>query len=450
MSAELLYNNKKVAEERRGESAQIADTAARYAEFLTCCKTERACVRYFEQKAKEHGFLPLDFSKPLRCGDKFYAINRNKSIFIGIMGEDIERDGIHISAAHIDAPRLDLKPQPLYEDDGLALLKTHYYGGIKKYQWTAIPLSLEGVVITREGRTVDISGGGYTFCISDLLPHLAADQMQKTAAKVVEGEDLRAICGTVADTDEDASDRVKLAVLKILNERYGITERELISAELSLVPKYPAELIGFDKSIIGAYGHDDRICAWTAFEALVTAKPSRRTVLLALVDKEETGSDGVTGMQGQFFEMLVEKLCEGKNMRMALYNSKCLSADVNAAFDPIYPSVLDRQNASVLGCGPTVTKYTGARGKSGTSDASAETMAYFTNLFDDNGIIWQSGLLGKIDVGGGGTVAKYMANRNIDTVDIGVGLLSMHAPYEMAAAADVYETVNAFRVFMED
>ena len=446
--SELVYKKKKVVEVR--DSLSILETATRYIEFLNECKTERACVKYFVKKAEQLGFKPLDFNKPLNAGDKFYAVNRNRSVFFGIMGKDVVNDGIHISAAHIDAPRLDIKPQPLYEDDGIALLKTHYYGGIKKYQWTAVPLSLEGVVVTRDGKTVDISGNGYTFCISDLLPHLAADQMQKSAPKIVEGEDLRAICGTVADPDTDASDRTKLAVLKILNEKYGITERELISAELCFVPKYPAELIGFDKSLIGAYAHDDRVCAWTAFHALTTAKPTDRTVLLALVDKEETGSDGVSGMKGQFFEMLVEKLCDGKNVRMALHNSKCLSADVNAAFDPIYPSVLDKQNATQLGCGPTVTKYTGARGKSDTSDASAETVGYFTNLFDDNGIVWQSGLLGKIDQGGGGTVAKYMANRDVDTVDIGVGLLSMHAPYEMASAADVYETANAFRVFMED
>ena len=446
--SELLYKKKKIFEETEDLSA-IYETCDRYIDFMNSCKTERACVSYFEARAKENGFVPLDFSKPLKAGDKFYAVNRAKAIFIGVMGEDIVNDGIHISAAHIDSPRLDLKPQPLYEDEGLALLKTHYYGGIKKYQWTAIPLSLEGVAVLRDGTVVDLSDNGYTFCITDLLPHLAADQMAKTAAKVIEGEELRVICGTIPDKDAE-SDNVKLAVLKILNEKFGITERELISAELTLVPKIPADSLGFDKSLVGAYGHDDRICAWTAFEALITAKPTKRTQLVVLVDKEETGSDGVSGMQGQFFEMLVEKMCGVENARMALYNSKCLSADVNAALDPIFPSVLDKQNASILGCGPTVTKYTGARGKGGTSDASAEVMGYFTNLFDNNGIIWQSGLLGKIDQGGGGTVAKYMANRNIDTVDIGVGLLSMHAPYEIASKADIYETVRAFRAFMED
>ncbi len=449
MSDNLVYKKKNVFEQNDSYK-EIFEVSDRYIDFLNTCKTERKCTKYFEQKAIENGYIPLDFTKTLNPGDKFYIVNRNKAIYLGIMGSDPENDGIHISAAHIDSPRLDLKPQPLYEDSGIALLKTHYYGGIKKYQWTAIPLALEGVVITKDGKTIDFSDNGYTFCISDLLPHLASEQATKTLGKAIEGEDLRVLCGTIPDNDKDATDKVKLAVLKILNEKYGICERDLITAEISLVPKLCADSIGFDKSLIGAYGHDDRICAWTAFEALMQTKSPTHTVLVMLVDKEETGSDGVTGMQSRFFEMVLDKICEGKNMLTACYNSKCLSADVNAAFDPIYPSVLDKQNASALGCGPTITKYTGARGKSGTSDASAETMAYFAKLFDDNNIIWQSGLLGKVDVGGGGTVAKYVANRNIDTIDIGVGLLSMHAPYEIASKADVYETVRAFKTFMEN
>ena len=448
MSDNLIYKKKNIYEENNDKNA-IFDVGEKYIAFLNKCKTERACTRYFMTEAEKNGFKPLDFKAELKSGDKFYVVNRNKSIFLGIMGENPEQDGIHYSAAHIDSPRLDLKPQPLCEDNGLALLKTHYYGGIKKYQWTALPLQMEGVAVTKDGQIIDFSDNEFTFCVTDLLPHLAAEQAGKTLGKAIEGEDLKILCGSIpADTEE--TDKVKYNVLKILNERYGITERDLISAEISFVPKLTASSIGFDKSLIGAYGHDDRICAWTAFEALMQAKPSGRTVLLALVDKEETGSDGVTGMRSAFFDMVVEKICENCNRHLANINSKCLSADVNAAFDPIYPSVLDKQNASILGCGPTVTKYTGARGKSDTSDASAETVAYFTNLFDKNGVIWQSGLLGKVDVGGGGTVAKYIANRNIDTVDIGVGLLSMHAPYEIASKADVYETVRAFRIFMED
>lgn len=444
----LTYEKKNVFAENKN-TEEIFSLCDRYIDFLNTCKTERACTKYFKEKAEENGFVQLDFNKKLKTGDKFYIVNRNKSIYLGIMGSDPENDGIHISAAHIDSPRLDLKPQPLCEDSGIALLKTHYYGGIKKYQWTALPLSMEGVVITKDGKTIDLSGNDYTFCITDLLPHLGAEQYAKTLGKAIEGEDLKILCGTIPN-NEDVSDKVKYAVLKILNEKYGLCERDLITAEISFVPKLTADSIGFDKSLIGAYGHDDRICAWTAFDAMIQAKKPKHTLLLMLVDKEETGSDGVTGMQSEFFEMIVEKICEGKNSRLACYNSKCLSADVNAAFDPIYPSVLDKQNASALGCGPTVTKYTGARGKSGTSDASAETMSYFTKLFDDNDVIWQSGLLGKVDAGGGGTVAMYVANRNIDTVDIGVGLLSMHAPYEIASKADVYETVKAFKTFMEN
>lgn len=448
MSEDITYKKVNVYE-TDADVEQISELGDKYIEFLNKCKTERACVRYFVEKAEKNGYKALDFKSPLKPGDKFYAVNRSKSVFLGIMGNDPEKDGIHYCVAHIDSPRLDLKPQPLCEDSGLALLKTHYYGGIKKYQWTALPLQMEGIVVTRDGKTIDLSDNDYTFCVTDLLPHLASEQSAKTVSKAIEGEDLKILCGSVcADTEE--SDKVKYNVLKILNKRYGITERDLISAEISFVPKLTASSVGFDNSLIGAYGHDDRICAWTAFEALMNAKPSGRTVIVALVDKEETGSDGVTGMQSAFFDMVADKVCENCNRHIANYNSKCLSADVNAAFDPIYPSVLDKQNASILGCGPTITKYTGARGKSGTSDASAETMAYFANLFDKNKVVWQSGLLGKVDAGGGGTVAKYIANRNIDTVDIGVGLLSMHAPYEIASKADVYETVRAFRVFMED
>lgn len=448
MSDNLIYKKKNIFEES-SEHGEIFAVSDRYIEFLNTCKTERTCTRYFVERAKKNGFKALDFKKNLKPGDKFYALNRDKSVFFGIMGSNPESDGIHYCAAHIDSPRLDLKPQPLCEDNGIAMLKTHYYGGIKKYQWTALPLEMEGVAVTRDGKTVDFSQNGYTFCITDLLPHLASEQAGKTLGKAIEGEDLRIICGTIGGQTED-NDKVKFNVLKILNERYGITERDLICAEISFVPQLPASSVGFDKSLIGAYGHDDRICAWTAFEALMEAKPSGRTLLVALVDKEETGSDGVTGMQSSYFDMVVDKICESCNKHLVNLKSKCLSADVNAAFDPIYPSVLDKQNASILGCGPTVTKYTGARGKSGTSDASAETMAYFANLFDNNNVIWQSGLLGKVDAGGGGTVAKYIANRNVDTVDIGVGLLSMHAPYEIASKADVFETVRAFRVFLED
>ena len=443
----LFYETKNIFENTE-EIPAIFEASKGYLDFMTNCKTERSCTAYFRQRAEENGFKPLEKGMKLNPGDKFYLVNRNRSIFLGIMGTRPITDGMHIAAAHIDSPRIDLKPCPLYESEGLALLKTHYYGGIKKYQWTTIPLALEGVVILSDGRTVDLSDNDYTFTISELLIHLSHEQMEKSASKVIEGENLRVIAGSIPDMTAD-KDKVKAAVLKILNEQYGMTEKDFISAELTLVPKYaPAEL-GFDKSLIGAYGHDDRICAYTAFEALMQVEQPETTALVALVDKEEIGSDGVSGMQSQFMELVFGRIAPGESLPEICLQSKCLSADVNAALDPLYPAPTESQNSCRLSHGPCITKYTGARGKSGTSDASAETMGYFTRLFDENNIRWQTGLLGAVDAGGGGTVAKYMANRNIDTVDIGIGLLSMHAPFEIASKADIYETIRAFYAFLK-
>ncbi len=444
----LFYETKNIYENRE-ELPAIFKAAEGYIDFMTRCKTERTCVAYFQKRAEEQGFKPLEKGAALKTGDKFYIVNRGCGIFLGIMGKQPVSEGLHIAAAHIDSPRIDLKPCPLYESEGLALLKTHYYGGIKKYQWTAIPLALEGVVVLPDGKTVDLSGNDYTFTISELLIHLSHEQMEKSAAKVIEGENLRVIAGTIPDMTAD-KEKVKAAVLKILNEKYGMTEKDFISAELTLVPKFdPAEL-GFDKSLIGAYGHDDRICAYTAFEALMQIQEApEKTALVALVDKEEIGSDGVSGMQSQFMELVFGRIAPGVPLPELCYNSKCLSADVNAALDPLYPAPTEAQNCCRLSHGPCITKYTGAWGKRSTSDASAETMGYFTRLFDANGIRWQSGLLGAVDAGGGGTVAKYMANRNIDTVDIGIGLLSMHAPFEIASKADIYETIRAFHAFLK-
>ncbi len=443
----LFYESKNIYENSK-EIPAIFETAEGYLDFMTHCKTERSCTAYFRQRAEEKGFKPLEKGAQLKPGDKFYMVNRNRSIFLGIIGSRPISEGMHIAAAHIDSPRIDLKPCPLYESEGLALLKTHYYGGIKKYQWTTIPLALEGVVVLSDGRIVDLSDNDYTFTISELLIHLSHEQMEKSASKVVEGESLRVIAGAIPDMTAD-KDKVKAAVLKILNEKYGMNEKDFISAELTLVPKYaPAEL-GFDKSLIGAYGHDDRICAYTAFEALMKIEQPEKTALVALVDKEEVGSDGVSGMQSQFMELVFSRIAPNESIAEICYQSKCLSADVNAAIDPLYPAQTEPQNSCRLSHGPCITKYTGARGKSSTSDASAETMGYFTRLFDENNIRWQTGLLGAVDAGGGGTVAKYMANRNIDTVDIGIGLLSMHAPFEIASKADIYETIRAFHAFLK-
>ncbi len=443
----LFYETKSIYENGE-EIPAIFNAAKGYLDFMSTCRTERSCTAYFRKRAEEKGFKPLERNAELKPGDKFYIVNRDRSIFLGIMGKQPITEGMHIAAAHIDSPRIDLKPCPLYETEGLALLKTHYYGGIKKYQWTAIPLALEGVVVLQSGEVVDISDNDYTFCISELLIHLSHEQMEKSAAKVVEGESLRVIAGTIPDQTVD-KDKVKYAVLKILNEKYGMTEKDFISAELSLVPKMAPSELGFDKSLIGAYGHDDRICAYTAFEALMQVEAPEKTALVALVDKEEIGSDGVSGMQSQFMELVFGRIARGESLPEICNLSKCLSADVNAAFDPLYPAQTEAQNCCRLSHGPCITKYTGARGKSATSDASAETMGYFTHLFDANGIRWQTGLLGAVDAGGGGTVAKYMANRNIDTVDIGIGLLSMHAPYEIASKADIYETIRAFHAFLK-
>ena len=443
----LFYETKSIYENSE-EIPAIFKAAEGYMDFMSRCRTERSCTAYFKKRAEEKGFLPLEKNSSLKPGDKFYIVNRDRSIFLGIMGQRPIEDGMHIAAAHIDSPRIDLKPCPLYESEGLSLLKTHYYGGIKKYQWTAIPLALEGVVILSNGEKVDLSGNDYTFCISELLIHLSHELMEKSASKVIEGENLRVIAGSIPDMTVD-KDRVKSAVLKLLNEKYGMEEKDFISAELTLVPKYaPAEL-GFDKSLIGAYGHDDRICAYTAFEALMQLEKPEKTAIVALVDKEEIGSDGVSGMQSQFMELVFGRIAPGQSLPEIYNNSKCLSADVNAALDPLYTGPTEAQNCCRLGHGPCITKYTGARGKSSTSDASAETMGFFTRLFDANGIRWQTGLLGAVDAGGGGTVAKYMANRNIDTVDIGIGLLSMHAPYEIASKADIYETIRAFYTFLK-
>ena len=443
----LFYETKNIYENAE-EIPAIFQAADGYMKFMAECRTERSCTAYFKKRAEENGYLPLEKNANLKPGDKFYIINRDRSIFLGIMGKRPINEGMHIAAAHIDSPRIDLKPCPLYESEGLALLKTHYYGGIKKYQWTAVPLALEGVVVLSNGKKIDISDNDYTFCISELLIHLSHEQMEKSASKVIEGENLRVIAGSIPDMTVD-KDRVKSAVLKILNEKYGMTEKDFISAELTLVPKYaPAEL-GFDKSLIGAYGHDDRICAYTAFEALMQLDQPEKTALVALVDKEEIGSDGVSGMQSQFMELVFGRIAPNESLPELCLQSKCLSADVNAALDPLYMAATESQNCCRLNHGPCITKYTGARGKSSTSDASAETMGFFTRLFDANGIRWQTGLLGAVDAGGGGTVAKYMANRNIDTVDIGIGLLSMHAPYEIASKADIYETIRAFHAFLK-
>ena len=362
--------------------------------------------------------------------------------------------GVTITAAHIDAPRIDLKQNPLYEAEELALMKTHYYGGIKKYQWTAIPLELRGVVALKSGEVISVSIGADendpVFTITDLLPHLSKDQMKKTMLEGIAGEALNILVGSMPLQGEE-KDAAKCQVLQLLNERYGICEEDFFSAELCVVPAFPARELGLDRSMIGAYGQDDRVCAYAALRGLLDSEPPRRTAICVLADKEEVGSDGVSGMKSDCFEWFVEGLCTslGGDLRTCFANSLCLSADVVVAFDPTYPEVLDKQNAARLNYGIAVCKYAGSRGKSGTSDASAELVARIRRIFDEAGVQWQTGELGKVDQGGGGTVAVYMAKRNIDTIDAGVPVLSMHSPFEAVAKFDVYMTYRACRAIYQ-
>ncbi|MBQ7014430.1 MAG: aminopeptidase [Oscillospiraceae bacterium] len=454
---EALFSRSKHAGIRMDEAAlQTCDAFCEgYKAFLDAAKTEREAVNFSVAKLEEAGFRPFTPGMELKAGDRVYVNNRGKAVIMATIGTAPITEGVRLNAAHIDSPRLDLKQHPLYEDNEIALFKTHYYGGIKKYQWTAMPLSLHGVIVRADGSSVEVcigeDAGDPVFCISDLLPHLAANQMKRTLHEGIKGEELNIIIGSRPFRDDSESELVKLAILYILHEKYGITEDDFISAELEAVPAYPAKDVGFDRSMIGAYGHDDRVCAYTAFMAALECKNPVHTGVTILTDKEETGSDGNTGLCSSYLKYFLYDLAEtfGANGRAVISASKCLSADVNAAFDPTFPEVLERNNCAYFNHGVCVTKFTGARGKSGTSDASAEFVGEIRRLLDANDVIWQTGELGKVDMGGGGTVAAYIANLNIDTIDVGVPVLSMHAPYEMVAKTDVYAAYRAFLVFLE-
>ena len=427
-----------------------------YKSFLDDAKTEREAVKEAVRLAKENGFLEFDFSKKLKPGDKVYKVNRDKAVLLAVIGTDDISKGVRISAAHIDSPRIDLKQNPLYEDGELALFKTHYYGGIKKYQWTTVPLSLHGVVFLKTGEKVNIVIGEReddpVFCITDLLPHLAQAQMKRTASEIVKGEELNILIGSRPFKDDKESEKVKLNIIKLLNEKYGIEEDDFISAELEAVPAYKARDIGFDRSMIGAYGQDDRVCAYTALKAILDIENPKRTAITVLTDKEETGSDGNTGLNSAYLSYFISDLAEnlGGVPRHVISASECLSADVNAAVDPTFPDVTEIKNASKINYGVVVTKFTGSRGKAGTSDASAEYVFRVRELLDRNSVVWQTGELGKVDLGGGGTVAQYIANLNIDVIDVGVPILSMHAPFEIASKVDTYMAYKSFKVFFED
>ena len=416
-----------------------------YKAYLNDSRTEREAVANAIRLAEREGFVEYRAGMELKAGDKVWFNNRGKALMLAVAGKKPLSEGVVVAAAHVDAPRLDLKQTPLYEDNELAFFKTHYYGGIKKYQWTAIPLELHGVVATKDGEVIEVVIGREKddpqFVISDLLPHLAADQMKKTLAEGVTGEGLNILIGSAPYADEGA-DRVKLAVMSILNSRYDITEEGFISAELCAVPAFEVRDIGLDRSLIGAYGHDDRVCAYAELKAIFDVKEPEQTCVCILADKEETGSDGVSGMKSEAFEWFVGDMCkvQGADLRDCFAHSICISADVTAAFDPNYPEVSEKLNTARLNYGVGLHKFTGSRGKAGTNDAPAELVAYMRRICAENGVQWQMCELGKVDQGGGGTVAMYMGNRNIATIDAGVPVLSMHAPFEIVAKYDCYMT----------
>ncbi len=430
------------------QRAEMEAYCKRYSAFMDACKTEREATAWAVREAEKLGFKPFTPGMDAKPGDKIYYNNRDKAIALAVIGTESLANGANICAAHVDSPRMDLKPNPLYEDREIAYFKTHYYGGIKKYQWVTIPLALHGVVYRKDGSIVTITIGedenDPILMVSDLLPHLAADQMQKTAGKVIAGEQLNVILGT-EPIEGEASDLVKLNVMKWLNEKYGLIESDFLSAELTIVPAGKCREVGFDRSLISAYGHDDRVCSYAELEALFTIPTPRKTAVCILADKEEIGSVGISGMQSQYFEHFMGGLCDAQGVKLedCFANSFCLSADVSNAHDPNFPEVSDRRNNSALNYGVAICKYTGSRGKGGASDASAEAMGHIRSTFDTNGVIWQIATLGKVDQGGGGTVAAYMANRNIVTVDAGVPVLSMHAPLELVSKLDCYETMLA-------
>ena len=455
LKEELEYKNRSafesISEDELERSFAYAES---YKLFLDNCKTEREAVKYSVAMAKRRGYTEYRLGDDIAVGGKYYYNNRGKQLVVFRVGEEPLENGAYIMAAHIDSPRLDLKQNPLYEDSGLGLFKTHYYGGIKKYQWTAVPLALHGIVMKSDGTSVDICIGEDEdepiFYVSDLLPHLAKDQMSKSLAEGITGEGLNIIVGSEPYREEETDGAIKLNLLRILNEKYGMCEEDFLSAELTAVPAMHARDIGLDRSLIAGYGHDDRVCAYSELTALLDSNDTAKTVFAVLADKEETGSDGVSGMQSELFADILAEVCEarGANYRVVKANSKCLSADVNAAYDPNFSEVLEKKNACYANCGVVLSKFTGARGKSGTSDATSEFTAYVRSFLNKNGVVWQMAELGKVDQGGGGTVAKFIANMNIDTIDVGVPVISMHAPYEAISKLDLYMTYKAFCAFI--
>lgn len=451
----LSWSYPHIADKDSEQLRKAEDFTKEYKDFLDKGKTERECVYYAEKLLKKSGYKVFDRKKKYKAGDKAYYINRGKAILAFTWGkEDISR-GLRINAAHIDSPRLDLKPNPLYEKNEIAFFKTHYYGGIKKYQWGTIPLAMHGVIIKKDGSKVDVCIGedekDPVFCISDLLPHLGAKQGERKLGEGLKGEELNIILGSIPLKGKDIAEPFKLHILSILNERYGTTERDFARAEIEFVPAGRARDCGLDCSMIGAYGQDDRSCAYTALKAEIDTKSPIYTTLTVLVDKEEIGSAGNTGFNSNFVYDFISYMADNASadVREVCSNSSCLSADVNAAFDPTFPDVYEANNSCYLNHGCVLTKYTGARGKVAASDASAEFMAKVIRIMDEAGVYWQIGELGAVDAGGGGTVAQYVAKMNIDVVDLGIPIISMHAPFEISAKLDIYNAYLAFRAFYE-
>ncbi len=451
LKGKIMFRKKNVYEELTDkQESEMNCFSEDYKHFLDLSKTEREAVNQAIDIAEKFGFSEYKFGDNLSVGGKYYFNNRGKAIYLFVIGSENIENGIRISAAHIDSPRLDLKQHPLFEEGNMGFLKTHYYGGIKKYQWTAIPLAIHGRVVKSNGEYVDIVIGENdsdpVFYINDLLPHLAKDQMSKSLSEGIQGEKLNILIGS---RPISANGDIKLGLMKILYEKYDIKEDDFVSAELSIVPAFKSRDIGFDRSLVGGYGHDDRVCAYPALRAIVESENPIHTLMVVLADKEEVGSGGATGMQSSAFTDILEEIAKSQNANYhtVISNSKCLSADVNAAYDPNFGEVYEAKNSSFINEGVVMTKYTGARGKSGTSDASAEFVGFVRSIFDKNNIVWQTGELGKVDQGGGGTVAIYIANKNIDVVDLGVPVISMHSPYEVIAKADLYMTYKAFLAF---
>ena len=457
-----LFNVKKDGWEdaNEAERKEIFDISEKYMEFLNQAKTEREFIKKARELADQNGYKDIMEFETLKPGDKIYFVNREKSMYLAIIGEESIENGMHIIGSHVDSPRLDLKPNPLYEDSGLAYFKTHYYGGIKKYQWTTIPLSIHGVIVKKNGEKIELNIGedekDPIFTITDLLPHLAQEQMEKKLKNGIDGEDLNLLIGSIPYKDEKITEKVKLNILDLLNKKYGITEADFNSAEIELVPAFKARSLGLDESMVAAYGQDDKVCAYTSLAAMMNLKNVKNTAVCILSDKEEIGSMGNTGMESHMFDFFVSEMLNklGINRPNLLDKvfcfSKMLSSDVDAGFDPIYASVSDKTNAGFIGKGIAIVKYTGARGKSGASDANAEYVAWIRNVLDNNDIKYQLTELGKVDIGGGGTIAYILANKGTDVIDCGVPVLSMHAPYEVTSKYDIYSALKTYEAFWKE